>query len=78
MVRSFLVPSGARLLIARLNRYHYNLNSFQLTNLLFLARSMCVSFGFKDSQQYTTKSEHSSTCLEQMRAFAGCYYINTQ
>lgn len=80
-------------------RYHYNISSFQLTNLLFLARSMCVSLGFKDSPikirergkgicvnlqdrevESKTKEqtkEQTSSRLELMRAFAGCYYLNT-
>ncbi|WYZ40386.1 hypothetical protein EsH8_IV_000727 [Colletotrichum jinshuiense] len=94
--RSLDVLQGLQLLITW---YHYNISSFQLTNLLFLARSMCVSLGFKDSPikirergkgicvnlqdrevESKTKEqtkEQTSSRLELMRAFAGCYYLNT-
>ncbi|KAK3333658.1 hypothetical protein B0T19DRAFT_440404 [Cercophora scortea] len=57
--------------------YHYNLNSFQMTNLLFLARSICSSLGFTESQSATMQREQTSDSLEQMRAFAGTYYLVT-
>ncbi|KAK0621380.1 hypothetical protein B0T17DRAFT_493895 [Bombardia bombarda] len=57
--------------------FHYNLNSFQMTNLLFLARSICSCLGFTESQSATKQKEHSSACLEEMRAFAGTYYLVT-
>ncbi|KAL0931652.1 tRNA processing endoribonuclease [Colletotrichum truncatum] len=90
--KSLDVLQGLQLLIAW---YHYNINSFQLTNLLFLARSMCISLGFKDNPisikerergicinvqdpaAATVTKEQMSTRLELMRAFAGCYYLNT-
>ncbi|KAF9871639.1 hypothetical protein CkaCkLH20_10837 [Colletotrichum karsti] len=87
--KSLDVLQGLQLLIAW---YHYNINSFQLTNLLFLARSMCISLGFKDSPMSIKEKgiciivedpsapkteEQTSTRLELMRAFAGCYYLNT-
>ncbi|KAK2054387.1 hypothetical protein LY76DRAFT_233946 [Colletotrichum caudatum] len=99
-VKSLDVLQGLQLLIAW---YHYNINSYQLTNFLFLARSMCVSLGSKDSpikikgrgkgdccmggmcvqnQDDDSKAkpqsrESVSARLELMRAFAGCYYLNT-
>lgn len=72
--KSLDLLQGLEILIAW---YHYNLHSFQLTNLLFLARSICVSLGFNESQDGTKMQEHTSSCLEQMRAFAGCYYLVT-
>ncbi|KAK1520139.1 hypothetical protein CPAR01_15190 [Colletotrichum paranaense] len=96
--KSLDVLQGLQLLIAW---YHYNINSYQLTNLLFLARSMCVSLGFKDSPiqlaerggkgtglsisfqkpeseaRKVQTPEQISAQLELMRAFAGCYYLNT-
>ncbi|KAK6210260.1 trna processing endoribonuclease [Colletotrichum tabaci] len=96
--RNLDVLQGLQLLIAW---FHYNINSYQLTNLLFLARSMCVSLGFKenpiqfkergkggacsisvqnsdaDSKTKVQTKEQISARLELMRAFAGCYYLNT-
>ncbi|GKT43841.1 uncharacterized protein ColSpa_04022 [Colletotrichum spaethianum] len=89
-VRSLDVLQGLQLLIA----------CYQLTNFLFLARSMCVSLGFKDnpihvkergkgvcsisvqnpdadSKSRPQTKEQISARLELMRAFAGCYYLNT-
>ncbi|KAK0623443.1 hypothetical protein B0T14DRAFT_516266 [Immersiella caudata] len=57
--------------------YHYNLNSFQMTNLLYLARSMCVGLGFSELQGTKESNDHSSEYLERMRAFAGVYYLVT-
>ncbi|KAK0711171.1 hypothetical protein B0H67DRAFT_278024 [Lasiosphaeris hirsuta] len=57
--------------------YHYSLNSFQMTNLLFLARSMCNGLGFSELQGPPQLGDLSSECLERMRAFAGTYYIVT-
>lgn len=53
------------------------MHSFQMTNMLFLMRSMCVSLGFSESQDAIKQQEHSSTSLEQMRTFAGVYYLVT-
>lgn len=36
-----------------------------------------MSLGFNESQDGTRLQEHTSYCLEQMRAFAGCYYLVT-
>ncbi|ORY59091.1 uncharacterized protein BCR38DRAFT_477399 [Pseudomassariella vexata] len=57
--------------------FHYALNSFQVTNLPFLARSLCVNLGFNDNQIATRQAEHGSACLEHMRAFAGTYHLVT-
>ncbi|KAF6830530.1 tRNA processing endoribonuclease [Colletotrichum plurivorum] len=90
--KSLDVLQGLQLLIAW---YHYNINSFQLTNLLFLARSMCISLGFKESPLSIKGKDKrilinlpspgteaatpalSPARLELLRAFAGCYYLNT-
>ena len=60
-----------------MHMYHYNLNSFQMTNLLYLARSMCASLGFSELQGTNEPKDFSSECLERMRAFAGTYYLVT-
>jgi hypothetical protein len=57
--------------------FRYGLNSFQLTNLLFLARSICVSLGLGESQASAKQQVHMSQSLERMRAYAGCYYLVT-
>jgi hypothetical protein len=58
-------------------RYHYNLNKFQMTNLLFLARSITTSLVFPDPGVVSDKDGYTSESLEQMRAFAGTYYLIT-
>ena len=55
-------------------RFHYALKGSQLTNLLFLARSMCVNLGFKDTND---QGEDQTDVLDNMRAYAGTYYVNT-
>lgn len=58
--------------------FHYNLNSFQMTNLLYLARSICMSLGLNEKGPGLLKErDHSSPSLEEMRAFAGTYYLVT-
>ncbi|KAB5570063.1 hypothetical protein GE09DRAFT_957073, partial [Coniochaeta sp. 2T2.1] len=61
--------------------FHYNLNSFQMTNLLYMARSICMSLGLNEKGQGVKQSEnpadYSSQALEHMRAFAGTYYLVT-
>lgn len=49
--------------------------SFQLTNLLFLMRSICVSLGFTESQEFSKQQQHTLANLEHMRAFSGVYYL---
>lgn len=59
-------------------RWHVKMHSFQMTNMLFLMRSMCVSLGFSESQDNGRQQEkHESFSLEQMRTFAGVYYLVT-
>ncbi|KAM0281351.1 hypothetical protein ACHAQH_003619 [Verticillium albo-atrum] len=72
--KSLDLLQGLQLLIAW---FHYNMNSYQLTNLLFLARSMCITFGYRDTQAGRTPEEATLRSLERMRAFLGCYYLNT-
>jgi hypothetical protein len=59
--------------------YHYNLNSFQVTNLLYLLRSLCANMGWAESQSQTAAKlkEAGSAGLEQMRAYCGVYYATT-
>lgn len=53
--------------------------SFQLTNFLYLLRSICLSLDFNESSQGPFKQkEHSSASLERMRAFMGSFYLLTQ
>lgn len=59
------------------SRFHVKLQSFQITNLLYLMRSTCVSLGFSESQEAMNNQEHDSTSLEQKRAFTGVYYLVT-
>ncbi|KAI9166735.1 Transcription factor himD [Paramyrothecium foliicola] len=66
---------GLMLLIAW---FHYALKSTQLTNLLFLARSMCVNLGVKGGSMPTqVDSDTMVQNLHHLRAFAGTYYLNT-
>ncbi len=58
-------------------RYRYNLNSFQVLNLLFLARSICSSLGLSEPPSDAKQKEHTSESLEKMRAYAGTYYLST-
>ncbi|KAK3906352.1 protein priB [Staphylotrichum tortipilum] len=65
---------GLQMLIAW---YHYNLNNFQMVNLLFLARSITTSLGSAESRGSPDEVGYDSESLEQMRAFAGTYYLVT-
>lgn len=59
-------------------RYHYNLNNFQMVNLLFLARSITTSLGFAELKGPPSQAAgYDSESLEQMRAFVGTYYLVT-
>jgi hypothetical protein len=60
-----------------ISSFHYSLNSFQMTNLLYLARSICMSLGLAEGQGAPKPGEPASQCLERMRAFAGTYYLVT-
>ncbi|KUI59835.1 hypothetical protein VP1G_07056 [Cytospora mali] len=73
--KSFDLLQALEVLVAC--RLHVKLQSFQMTNMLFLMRSMCVSLGFSESQNAMKQQEHNSTSLEQMRTFAGVYYLVT-
>ncbi|KAH7170361.1 hypothetical protein EDB81DRAFT_162012 [Dactylonectria macrodidyma] len=55
--------------------YHYALNGAQVTNLLFLARAMCVNLGFKEDASLQG-AEHERN-MDHMRAYACTYYLNT-
>lgn len=48
-----------------------------MTNMLFLMRSCCVSLGFSETQDAMKQHGHDSASLEQMRTFAGVYYLVT-
>jgi hypothetical protein len=70
--RSLDLLQGIEILISW---FRYGLNSFQLTNLLFLARSICVSLGLGESRVSAEQPEHMPEALEHMRAYTGCYYL---
>lgn len=63
-------------------RYHRNLDKFQLTNLLGLLQSLCLSLNFdqntltrifgKDQAQNVRDD-----ILDQGRAYCGFYYLST-
>ncbi|KAI5465615.1 hypothetical protein BGZ63DRAFT_411145 [Mariannaea sp. PMI_226] len=63
---------GLQMLVAW---FHYALKGSQVTNLLFLARAMCVNLGFKDDQSLQGQDRERN--LDHMRAYAGTYYLNT-
>ncbi|KAK4106558.1 hypothetical protein N658DRAFT_415141 [Parathielavia hyrcaniae] len=65
---------GLQLLIAW---YHYNLDNFQMVNLLFLARSITLSLGSAEIKSFPEDGGYSSESLELMRAFTGTYYVVT-
>ncbi|KAL1837031.1 hypothetical protein VTJ49DRAFT_4342 [Mycothermus thermophilus] len=66
---------GLQMLIAW---YHYNLDNFQMANLLFLARSITSSLCSDESDlEAGPDGKYSSECLERMRALAGTYYLVT-
>ncbi|KAK8140401.1 cercosporin resistance [Apiospora sp. TS-2023a] len=57
--------------------FHYALTTFQVTNLLGLARSLCTSLGFNENKTEMEPQGYGSEKLDQMRAFAGTYYLST-
>ncbi|KLU84272.1 hypothetical protein MAPG_03316 [Magnaporthiopsis poae ATCC 64411] len=63
---------GIQLLLAWFN---FGMTSFQINNLLFLARSLCVSLGLGEPQG--NSGPLTSARLEEMRAYAGTYYLVT-
>jgi len=88
MLIAWLVPSSVDLFLERglwmltvvalgCFRYHYNLNNFQMVNLLFLARSITTSLGSAELKGPPNQAGYDSESLEQMRAFAGTYYLVT-
>lgn len=62
-------------LLTTLSRFHYALKGAQITNLLFLARSMCMNLCIKDD--LTLQGQELTHNLDCMRAYAGTYYLNT-
>lgn len=48
-----------------------------MVNLLFLARSITTSLGFAGLRGSPDEAGYDSESLEQMRAFAGTYYLVT-
>ncbi|KAF4457558.1 hypothetical protein F53441_608 [Fusarium austroafricanum] len=55
--------------------FHYALKGSQVTNLLFLARAICVNLRFKEDA--SLHGEEFDRNLDHMRVFAGTYYLNT-
>ncbi|UNI14177.1 hypothetical protein JDV02_000834 [Purpureocillium takamizusanense] len=71
-IKSLDLLQGLELLVAW---FHFALKSSQVTNLLFLARSMCVNLS---SMSYGSEDEESKYGnLDHLRAYAGTYYLNT-
>ena len=62
-------------LLTYVYRFHYALKGSQVTNLLLLARAMCVNLTFKDDP--SLQGEERERNLAHMRAYAGTYYLNT-
>lgn len=55
--------------------FHYALKGTQLTNLLFLARSMCVNLSSIGAEPLHPGARYSN--LDPLRAYAATYYLNT-
>ncbi|KAM0347101.1 hypothetical protein ACHAPU_005040 [Fusarium lateritium] len=55
--------------------FHYALKGSQVTNLLFLARAICVNLKFKEDA--SLQGEEFDRNLEHMRIYVGTYYLNT-
>lgn len=62
------ILQGVQLLVAW---FHHALQNSRLTNLLFLARSLCLSLGLGGN------APASQSNLDHLRAYAGTYYVNT-
>ncbi|EEU46134.1 uncharacterized protein NECHADRAFT_92898 [Fusarium vanettenii 77-13-4] len=71
-LKSLDLLHGLQMLVAW---FHYALKGSQVTNLLFLARSMCVNLTFKEDA--SLQGEAMEQNLDHMRAYAGTYYLNT-
>lgn len=48
-----------------------------MMNLLYLMRAISLSLGLSDWQKAMREQEPTSSTLEELRAFAGCYYLAT-
>ncbi|KIM95549.1 hypothetical protein OIDMADRAFT_148682 [Oidiodendron maius Zn] len=74
--KSFDVVQGFLVLIAW---YHWKLDKFQLTNLLGLLQSLCLSLNFgQDRSRWKGRVQNiSDDALEQGRAYLGWYYLST-
>lgn len=58
--------------------FHYSINSFQLTNIFFLIRGLCVSLSLGEPPRgglLPPGSTYPSETLERMRLFAGTFYL---
>ncbi|KAK2481711.1 hypothetical protein H9L39_07350 [Fusarium oxysporum f. sp. albedinis] len=55
--------------------FHYALKGSQVTNLLFLARAICVNLRF--TEDTSLQGEESDRNLDHMRVYAGTYYLNS-
>ncbi|KAF5668862.1 cercosporin resistance [Fusarium heterosporum] len=55
--------------------FHYALKGSQVTNLLFLARAICVNLKFKEDE--SLQGEAFDRNLDHMRIYVGTYYLNT-
>ncbi|KAJ6780710.1 hypothetical protein PWT90_02318 [Aphanocladium album] len=71
-VKTLDLLQGMQLLIAW---YQYAVKGHQLTNLLFLARSMCVNLSSLSCDPLPSDAGYSQ--LDPLRAYAATYYINT-
>ncbi|OAA69434.1 Zn(2)-C6 fungal-type DNA-binding domain protein [Cordyceps fumosorosea ARSEF 2679] len=71
-VKTLDLLQGMQLLVAW---YQYAVKGHQLTNLLFLARSMCVNLSSPSCDPLPSDARYSQ--LDPLRAYAATYYINT-
>ncbi|XWW96968.1 hypothetical protein V2A60_004948 [Cordyceps javanica] len=71
-IKTLDLLQGMQLLIAW---YQYAVKGHQLTNLLFLARSMCVNLSSPSCDPLPADGRYSQ--LDPLRAYAATYYINT-
>jgi len=71
-VKTLDLLQGLQLLIGW---FHYAVKGTQLTNLLFLARSMCVNLSSIGAEPLPAGARYSN--LDPLRAYAATYYLNT-
>ncbi|KGQ12688.1 hypothetical protein BBAD15_g1564 [Beauveria bassiana D1-5] len=71
-VKTLDLLQGMQLLIAW---YQYAVKGHQLTNLLFLARSMCVNLSSPSCEPLPSDARYSQ--LDPLRAYTATYYMNT-